>query len=521
MGSAAGATTRDMNPRDMLIATATLAFGKRKHRLAIDIAFDAIGDIAAVEAARAQHRLPGLPAQFDVGAFADQLITYIAQSRDHAPAHDRLEACLRFVPGSGNELTIASTRQITVNAVPYHLGNLEHRPRRKCPGAAASHLIVVRGPPDRPMADAVMKGIVPFGRPIIGLLHDLFVRLDYHSVLRNASVCSLRLLEAIRYCSAKTSETAAREKRLLRNAKGGQVELTEELRVFARLAQAGTISRAARELDLSVASVSKCLSRLEARLGVRLFHRSTQGLTLTDEGSAALNRAHRLIDDSDALVAMFDERGEHDSGTLRVAAPTRFGERYVSAAVAEFVRRYPQVRVDFHLTDRQQDLVAEGLDLAIRIGPLTDSRNVAKPLFGNRRVVVAAPAYLERRGVPSTPGELAHHDCLVLEDNDVWHFRDGDAAQAVRIAARVRCRRGDAISALCVAGAGIALKSVWDVVDDFRSGYLVRILEDYPVLGPADISVLLPDRRYVPPRVRRFIETLREHIGEPPPWAST
>lgn len=299
------------------------------------------------------------------------------------------------------------------------------------------------------------------------------------------------------------------------------MELTDELRVFARVAQAGNISRVARELDLSVASASKRLSRLEDRLGVRLFHRSTQGLSLTDEGSAALDRAQRLIDDSDALVAMFDERGGNDPGTLRVAAPTRFGERYVAPAVAAFIDRYPRVRVELHLSDRRQDLVGEGLDLAVRIGPLTDSRNVAKPLFESRRIVVAAPAYLERSGVPDTPGALADHDGLVLEDNDVWHFRVGDADQAVRIPVRVRCRQGDAISALCLAGAGIALKSVWDVVDELASGRLVPILREYPVLGPADIAVLLPERRYVPPRVRRFIETLREHVGVPPPWAST
>jgi DNA-binding transcriptional LysR family regulator len=298
------------------------------------------------------------------------------------------------------------------------------------------------------------------------------------------------------------------------------VELTDELRVFARLAQAGSISRVARELNLSVASVSKRLGALEARLGVRLFHRSTQGLSLTDEGGAALDRAQRLLDDTDALVAMFDDGGANDSGTLRVAAPTRFGERYVAPAVAAFVDRYPRVRVELHLSDRQQDLVGEGLDLAIRIGPLTDSRNVARPLFESRRIVVASPAYLQRSGSPGTPAELAHHQCLVLEDNDVWHFRVHGAEASVRIAARVRCRRGDAVSALCLAGAGIALKSVWDVVDDLHSGRLVRVLGDYPVLGPADISVLLPDRRYVPPRVRRFIEGLREQVGDPPPWAS-
>ena len=298
------------------------------------------------------------------------------------------------------------------------------------------------------------------------------------------------------------------------------MELTDELRVFARLAQTGNLSRVAREFDLSVASVSKRLNRLEARLGVRLFHRSTHGLRLTDEGGAALERARNLLDDSDELLAMFDELGRNDSGTLHIAAPTRFGERYIAPAVAESHNRYPRVRVELQLTDRQQDLVGEGLDLAIRIGPLTDSRNVAKPLFDSWRTVVAAPAYLERKGVPATPGALSEHDCLVLEDNDVWHFRVAGARESVHIPVRVRCRRADAVSALCAAGAGIALKSVWDVVDDLRNGHLVRLLGDYPVISAANISVLLPGRRYVPPRVRRFIETLRELIGDPPPWAS-
>jgi len=296
------------------------------------------------------------------------------------------------------------------------------------------------------------------------------------------------------------------------------MDLIGELKAFERTAHTNSLSRTARELRLSVASVSKRLEHLERRLGVRLFNRSTRGLALTDEGHEALATACRLLADADALQGMFADAPAAIGGTLRVAAPSRFGETYVTPAVAAFLRQHPHAWVDLQFTDRTQNLIDEGIDLAIRIGPLADSGYIVRKLSDSQRVVCASPAYLERRGRPVEPRDLEDHDCLVLEGNDTWRFeRDGEAI-AVRVQPRVRCRQSDAVSALARLGTGIALKSIWDVADDLEQGRLETVLPVYTVHSEAAISLLLPHRRFVPPRVRAFIECLEAAIGDPPAW---
>lgn len=299
------------------------------------------------------------------------------------------------------------------------------------------------------------------------------------------------------------------------------MDLLDELKVFERIARNGSLSQAARELDLAPAGVSKRLAALEARLDVRLFHRSTRGLSLTDEGAAALERARGMLQDAEDLEGMFRERAGRVSGLLRIGAPSRFGARYVVPTVAEFLAQHPEADAVLDLTDRIQDLVVDGLDLAVRIGPLPDSNLITRKLADNHRIACAAPAYLERRGHPRRPQDLAEHDCLVVENNNVWRFNGGLAPVEVRVRPRVRCRHTDEVAALCRMGTGIALKSIWDVHDDIAAGRLVRVLPEYPVAGTAAIALLLPERQLVPPRVRAFIACLQARIGSPPYWERT
>ncbi len=296
------------------------------------------------------------------------------------------------------------------------------------------------------------------------------------------------------------------------------MDLFDELRIFERIARSGSLSQAARDLNIAPAGVSKRLSDLEQRLGVRLFHRSTRGLALTEEGRAALERTRGILEGAEALEALFRDRGAQVTGTLRLAAPSRFGLLYVVPALADFLQLYPQAGVALALTDRRQDLVADGLDLAVRIGRSPDSSYVVRKLADSARVVCAAPDYLARRGRPRRPEDLAAHDCLVLEDNDVWRFSRGDETCEVRLTPRVRCRDGDAVTELCRRGAGVALKSVWDVHEDLAAGRLVRLLPDYRSESAAPISILLPDRHFVPPRVGAFVDCLKARIGDPPVW---
>lgn len=291
------------------------------------------------------------------------------------------------------------------------------------------------------------------------------------------------------------------------------MDLLDQLRTLDCIARAGSLSAAGRELDVAIAGVSKRLSGLEARVGVRLFQRSTRGLSLTEEGSAVLERARVILEDTRAFETMFSEQTKNVSGVLRVAAPCRFGERYVVPAVDRFLRQNPQADVVFSLTDRQQDLIAERLDIAVRIGKTPDSSYVRRLLAHSRRVICAAPSYLQRMGTPNRPEDLDRHQCLVLQFQDVWRFRHGERTLPIRVSSRVRCENGDVIADLCRRGLGIAMKSIWDVYEDLAEGRLVQLLKNYTLDDDGMIFILLPSKRFVPARVRAFISCLQEEIG--------
>lgn len=296
------------------------------------------------------------------------------------------------------------------------------------------------------------------------------------------------------------------------------MDFLDELRTFERIAHAGSLSAAARDMRMGTAGVSRRLDELEARLGVRLVHRSTRGLALTTEGVTALEQARALLDSADSLQDMFRDRRDIVTGRLHVAAPSRFGQRYVLPAVEAFLTKHERADVALHLSDRYQDLVAEGLDLAVRVGNSPDSTYLTRRIAVSERVVCAAPGYLARNGTPASPEELADHACLVPGDMDVWAFQCKGRTTRVKVAPRVRCYHGDVVAELCLRGLGVALKSLWDVWEEIAAGKLVRLLPDHTVEGDAHVSVLLPGRRFVPPRVRAFIGCLQATIGDPPVW---
>lgn len=296
------------------------------------------------------------------------------------------------------------------------------------------------------------------------------------------------------------------------------MDLLEAIRTFERIARTGSLSAAGRELRIGTAGVSRRLAALESRLGVRLFQRSTRGLALTGEGSALLSRAGALLADAESLESLFSDDAGRVSGLLRLSAPTRFGERYVVPAIEAFLRQHPAADVSLHLTDRHLDLVANGLDLAVRVGPSPDSSHILHRLAVSRRIVCASPDYLHRMGTPRSPADLGTHHCLVLGDKDVWRFRRDGQEYRVQVHPRLRCLDGDVVSQCCRRGLGVALKSLWDVFEDVAAGHLVPLLDDVTVGDDAMICVLLPSRRRVPERVRAFMDALRAGIGEPPVW---
>lgn len=290
--------------------------------------------------------------------------------------------------------------------------------------------------------------------------------------------------------------------------------------VFARVVATGSLSAAARELNLSPAMVSRRLAGLEARLGVRLVHRTTRSLHLTDEGASYYESCARVLAEIEEADAAVSAGRQAPQGTLRVALPASFGNQYVAPLVPQFAARYPAVQLALSLSDRTVNLVEDGFDLAIRIAELADSSLAARKLAPNRRVVCASPDYLRRNGTPRRPEDLARHNCLLAgEFASSWDYKGPDGkAGAVRVTGRYVCDNWEVLREWALAGMGVALKSTWDVRRHLEDGSLVSLLPGYSFHGDVAIYALYPHRRHLPAKTRAFIDFLADSFGPEPYW---
>jgi DNA-binding transcriptional LysR family regulator len=294
----------------------------------------------------------------------------------------------------------------------------------------------------------------------------------------------------------------------------------QEMAVFARVVAAGSLSAAARELGLSPALVSRRLAALEGRLGVRLVHRTTRSLHLTVEGARYYDACSRVlaeIEDANAEVALGRAEAR---GALKVALPASFGHQHVAPLIPAFAERYPKVELALSLSDRRINVVDEGFDVAITIADLEDSSLAARKLAPNRRVVCASPAYLRRHGTPSTPEDLAQHNCLTTSDFAMtWEYKDAAGRPgAVRVRGRYSCDNWEVLREWALAGLGIALKSTWDVYRHLQDGSLVPVLPAYSFHSDVAIYAVYPHRRLLPAKTRVFIDFLAESFGPEPYW---
>lgn len=296
----------------------------------------------------------------------------------------------------------------------------------------------------------------------------------------------------------------------------------EDIRLFLRVLDLGSISAAARTLDLSAAVASQRLKRLEEGLGVSLLQRSTRQLKVTPEGAALAEQGRPLIEDLEALTSDLRQSAEDVSGTLRVTLPAAFGRQYISPLMPEFLARHPRLRLSIDLSDALLDLVSEGLDLGLRIGTLEDSSLIARRLADNRRVLCASPDYLERRGVPEAPGDLEQHDCLLMVGakgpRDRWTLISPEGVETtIRARGRFESNMGEVVRDAVLSGLGISLHSTWHVCDDLKAGRLKIVLPDYRI-PDSGIYAVMPQRRLMLPRVRAFIDFVVEKFGDVPPW---
>ncbi len=288
--------------------------------------------------------------------------------------------------------------------------------------------------------------------------------------------------------------------------------------LFARIAELGSISAAAAKLGMSVPMASKRLARLEARLGTRLINRTTRRIALTSAGSqfrddvVAILNAIQLAEDR--LVGSTRRL----SGTIRVSAPTSFGRMHVAPYLAPFLEAHPQVDIEFDLTDSFVDLLRDGVDLAIRIAGPCPASLAACVLAPNRRILCAAPAYLQRHGTPVSLRDLHQHKALAAHGQSPWRLAGPEGAVAFDVKSAVRTNSSEVVRELALAGLGVALRSLWDINADLASGRLVRVLEACEGLTDVHIQAVYPANPTPPRRVLALIAHLRALYYPAPPW---
>lgn len=301
-----------------------------------------------------------------------------------------------------------------------------------------------------------------------------------------------------------------------------------DLELVLAIRDQGSLAAASASLDVVPSVVTKRLGALEARLGQRLFERTTRRLSVTAEGEAVCLHARMLLDGFAALESELGERQNALVGTVRLAATFGFGRHWVGPALADFQARHPGLQVELLLTERLPDLGAEGYDGALWLWAVQQRRAadwVTRRIARNQRVLAAAPAYLERRGMPASVEALAAHDCLIARENGdagarqsaLWtlrHGRDGGTAR-VRVQGPLASNSGEMVRDWCLAGHGIMLRSLWDIAPQLAAGALVRVLPQY-AMPDADIHWIAPWRPKTPRRVRLLVEHLAERFrGEP------
>jgi DNA-binding transcriptional LysR family regulator len=298
----------------------------------------------------------------------------------------------------------------------------------------------------------------------------------------------------------------------------------KQIETFIDVAEKGSLARAALAMNITPAMLGRRIDALEKRLGVKLMHRTTRHLTLTEEGTAYLDQCVKLVSDLARAEQMISEGRHRATGHLVVSAPAAFGRKHVAPHAPGFVKANPEVRISFNLTDQVVDLVREGYDLGIRIGGVIDPNFVAIKLASNRRVVCGTPEYFERHGMPTTLEDLARHNCLAFNlqggQQRGWYFQKNGKQVAVRVSGNLDCNDGELLHSWSCEGLGLAWRSTWEIQSQLAAGKLVTVLDDF-ALPDYDIMAVYPQQRHLPARVRLFIDMLKQTYAQPGYWLGT
>ncbi len=291
----------------------------------------------------------------------------------------------------------------------------------------------------------------------------------------------------------------------------------EDLRLFCAVVRNRSFIATAKELGASPAYVSKRIAMLEEVLHVRLLHRTTRRVSVTEDGETVYRWAQRIIEDVEQMAESVTTAKTTPRGLLRISTSAGFGRKRIAPALSELALRYPLLRIQLELLARPVDLIGEGFDIDIRIGGESEPNLIVKRIATNSRILSAAPAYLERRGMPTNVFDLEQHDCIVIRERDqsfgVWKLKGPKGIETVRVTGPVSCNNGEIVHQWAVDGHGIILRSRWDVDSSLRDGLLVRLLPEYQ--QEANISAVYPLRLTESAKVRVCVEFLQQRLGIP------
>jgi DNA-binding transcriptional LysR family regulator len=290
-----------------------------------------------------------------------------------------------------------------------------------------------------------------------------------------------------------------------------------ELQLFVDIVRAGNLSAAARALNSSPAAMSRGLTALESRLGVRLVTRTSRSFELTEEGQLFYERCARIVADIADAEAEASSKGTTVKGMLRIGAPMELGRRLVAPLITEFRTKFPNVQVHLVLSDSGLDVIDDGLDVALRVGLPSDSSVIAKKILTAKRITCASPAYFKQHGMPSNPGELLQHDCIRLVRGrrvmDAWVFQEQGKRFEVVVNGTLTTTSGEVVHDWVRAGRGIALKADWDLQPELREGSIVPCLSDY-WCDEIDLFALCANRQHLSPRIRAFLKFIAARLSE-------
>lgn len=286
----------------------------------------------------------------------------------------------------------------------------------------------------------------------------------------------------------------------------------QDLEVFVQVVNSGNFAKAAVALEINPSAISRRISQLEDQLGVRLFNRTTRSLSLTEVGERYFDRCLRILADLEEADREAKHHSEAPQGTLHVSCSTLFAHRHLLTRIPKFLECYPRLTIQLALTDDLVDIVSDGIDVAIRIGELADSSLITRRLVSDRRIICAAPAYLDRYGTPATPDDLANHNCLTLNAYKTtlnqWRFRDPVGVREISVGGNFTVNSGIALYESVLAGLGIARVTAFLADQALQSGHLIRVLSKYEDESDIGIYTIFPSNRYLLPKVQYFVDFL-------------